>query len=65
ITIDDLSTIVYNEHVPCKSSIFDPLGVRIIKECKIDLFVVDGRNLKELKNAILGKEIEGTHVKAC
>ncbi|MCQ2086140.1 MAG: UMP kinase [archaeon] len=65
ITIDELSTIVYNKHVPCKSSVFDPLGVSIVKECKIDLVVVNGRNIKELKNAILGKEIEGTYVNPC
>ncbi|MCQ2056283.1 MAG: UMP kinase [archaeon] len=63
MTIDELSMIIYNEHAPCKSSIFDPLGVKIIRDSKIDLTVVNGRNLKELKNAILGKEIEGTHVR--
>lgn len=39
-----------------------PLGVKIAKEHRIDLLMVDGRDLVELKNAILGKEINGTFV---
>ena len=62
ITIDDLEKIVYDEHDACRSSVFDPLGVKIAKEHRIDLLMVDGRDLVELKNAILGKEINGTFV---
>lgn len=62
ITIDDLEEIVYDEHDACRSSVFDPLGVKIAKEHRIDILMVDGRDLVELKNAILGKEINGTFV---
>ena len=44
------------------SSVFDPLGVKIARESKIDILIVDGRDLDELRNAILGKEIKGTFV---
>ena len=36
--------------------------MKIAKENKIDILMVNGRNFTELKNAILGKEIEGTFV---
>ncbi|MCL1978912.1 MAG: UMP kinase [Methanomassiliicoccaceae archaeon] len=62
MTIDELGKIVYKEHGAGKSSVFDPLGVRIAKEERIDILIVDGRNIDELRNAILGKRIEGTFV---
>lgn len=62
MTIQDLENIVYKEHGASKSSVFDPLGVQIAKENRIDLLIVEGRNLEELRNAILGNEIKGTFV---
>ncbi|MDR1404336.1 MAG: UMP kinase [Candidatus Methanoplasma sp.] len=62
MTIDELSKIVYSEHGAGKSSVFDPLGIKIAKEEKIDILIVDGRDISELRNAILGKEIRGTYV---
>jgi len=62
MTIDELKAIVYDEHGAGKSSVFDPLGVKIAKENKIDILMVNGRNFEELRNAILGKEIKGTFV---
>jgi len=62
MTIDELGDIVYKEHGASKSSVFDPLGVKLAKENKIDILIIDGRNLDELKNAILGKKINGTFV---
>ena len=38
------------------------MGVDIAMENHIDLFMVNGRDLGELRNAILGKEIKGTFV---
>jgi len=60
LTIEQLRSIVYSDHGAGRSSVFDPLGIKILAESKIDLSVVDGRDLKELKNAILGKKIKGT-----
>lgn len=62
ITIEKLKSVVYTDHQAAKSCVFDPLGVKIAMESKIDLFMINGRNFKELKNAILGKDIEGTFV---
>ena len=62
MTIDELGEIVYKEHGASKSSVFDPLGVKLAKENRIDILIIDGRNLDELKNAILGRKINGTTV---
>ncbi len=62
MTIAELGDIVYKEHGASKSSVFDPLGVRIAMECGIDISIVDGRNLTELRNAILGEPFSGTSV---
>ncbi len=62
MTIKELGDLVYKEHGAGKSSVFDPLGVKIAAEHHIDIMIVDGRNLGELKNAILGHTIGGTLV---
>ncbi len=62
MTIGRLGEIVYKEHGASKSSVFDPLGVRIAAEKHIDIMIVDGRNLEELRKAILGQRFDGTFV---
>ena len=62
MTIRELQNIVYKEHDASRSSVFDPLGVRIAMANRIDILMVDGRNLDELRKAILGMEIDGTFV---
>ncbi|MFA6710702.1 MAG: UMP kinase [Candidatus Methanomethylophilaceae archaeon] len=62
MTIDELRNIIYCDHDAGKSSIFDPLGVKIAMENRIDLIMVNGRDLDELENAILGRKIKGTFV---
>ena len=62
MTIQDLENIVYKEHGASRSSVFDPLGVQIAKENRIDILIVEGRNLDELRNAIVGNDIKGTFV---
>lgn len=62
LTISELGELVYKEHGAGKSSVFDPLGVRIASEEHIDISIVDGRDLEDLRNAILGKDIKGTFV---
>jgi uridylate kinase, putative len=62
LTIEELGNLVYKEHGAGRSSVFDPLGVKIASEEHIDILIVDGRDLKELKNSILGKEIKGTFI---
>ena len=60
LTIKELQNIVYSDHDAGRSSVFDPLGIKILMEEKIALSIVDGRDLKELENAILGQKINGT-----
>ena len=62
MTIDELKSIVYDKHDAGRSSVFDPLGVKIAKQCQVDLLMVNGRDFEELENAILGKKIKGTFV---
>lgn len=62
MTIEELKAVVYNDHDAGKSCVFDPLGVRIALKNRIDLFMVNGRDIPELRNAIQGKEIKGTFV---
>lgn len=62
LTIKELQNIVYSDHDAGRSSVFDPLGIKILMQEKIDLSVVDGRDLAELRNAILGKDIKGTFI---
>lgn len=62
LTIEQLESLVYSDHGAGKSSVFDPLGVKIAKEEKIDIAMVDGRNLAELEKAVLGLPFSGTYV---
>ncbi|HEC82772.1 MAG TPA: UMP kinase, partial [Thermoplasmatales archaeon] len=45
-----------------ESAVIDAIACRIIEEEKIPTFVLNGKNLKELENAIYGKKFNGTVV---
>ncbi|MEM2934879.1 MAG: UMP kinase [Candidatus Thermoplasmatota archaeon] len=61
ISIDELIEMVGNEwKMAGYKVVVDPIACRIIKEGKIKTFVVNGKNLKELENAIYGKKVNGT-----
>jgi len=62
IAIAELGDLVYKEHGAGRSSVFDPLGVKIASEEKIDILISNGRDLEDLKNAILGNKIKGTFI---
>lgn len=62
MTIERLGELVYKEHDASASSVFDPLGVQIARESCIDISMVDGRNVEELRKAILGQPFDGTFV---
>jgi len=62
LTIKQLGDLVYKDHGAGKSSVFDPLGVKIAAEEKIDIAMVAGRDLADLKKAILGEPFKGTYV---
>ncbi|HIJ00224.1 MAG TPA: UMP kinase [Candidatus Methanomethylophilaceae archaeon] len=62
LSIEELGGLVYSQHDAGRSSVFDPMGVRIAAEEGIDILIVSGRDLEDLEAAILGKEIKGTTV---
>ncbi|MDD3128235.1 MAG: UMP kinase [Candidatus Methanomethylophilaceae archaeon] len=62
MTISQLKEIVYEDHSACRSCVFDPLGVSMCMEDCRDIYMVNGRDLEELENAILGRPIKGTRV---
>ncbi|MGE4275194.1 MAG: UMP kinase [Candidatus Methanomethylophilaceae archaeon] len=64
MSIDQLAEIVYSEHGAGKSSVFDPLGIKIAKDNGINIVIVDGRDLVELGNAIRGEGFRGTLVRS-
>ncbi len=43
--------------------VFDPIGAEILARARIQLHVCNGRDLEALRNAIVGKDFEGTIVK--
>lgn len=45
------------------STVFDPVGARVLERSKISLSIVDGRDLANLREAIEGKAFKGTLVK--
>ncbi len=44
------------------SNVFDRLGAQIARDSHIDICIVDGRDLDEMRSAIEGKAIKGTVV---
>jgi len=50
------------EHRAGPNIVFDPLGAKIVARAKIPMLVLDGRNLPNLRKAIMGEPCEGTRV---
>ena len=44
------------------SIVFDPVGARVLERSRMPLAIVDGRNLPNLRDAIEGKNFDGTLV---
>ena len=51
---------VQDEYKAGPHIVIDPMAARIIKRSKITTYVLDGRNLKTLENAINGEPFEGS-----
>lgn len=61
MSYEELNSLVSGDHGKAGPNvIFDPKGTEIIARMKIPLLVCNGRDIQALKNAILGKEFEGT-----
>lgn len=50
------------EHGAGPSDVFDRLGADIAMKHRIPIYIVNGRNLDELRRGILGQEVQGTYV---
>jgi uridylate kinase len=57
---EEFHEIVKGDHEAGNSSVFDSLGAFIAMKEGIAIYIVNGRELEELSNAITGREIEGT-----
>ncbi len=58
---EDLVRIVFKQDpVAGISSAVDHMAALIIKRAKIKTYVIDGKNLEELKRALRGEEVEGS-----
>ncbi|MCE5297102.1 MAG: UMP kinase [Euryarchaeota archaeon] len=63
ITFEELHTLVnVGVHGAGPSNVFDKLGAEIAMRKRIPIYIINGRNLAEMKRAILGQEVEGTLV---
>jgi uridylate kinase len=61
MSYEQLNTLVSGDHQKAGPNvIFDPKGAKVIAKANIPLLVCNGRNIEALKNAILGKDFEGT-----
>ncbi len=60
---DELIDIVSKEEGGAGPNVvFDPLAAKIIKRAEIKTYIVDGRNLQALENAIEDEEFEGSKI---
>ena len=63
MSYDQLNSLVSGDHEKAGPNvIFDPKGAKIVERMRIPLLICNGRDIKTLKNAIIGKEFEGTCV---
>jgi uridylate kinase len=49
-------------HCAGPSHVFDPLGASIAAKANIPIYIINGRNMEEMRAAIQGKSIKGTLV---
>ena len=49
-------------HCAGPSHVFDPLGASIAAKANIPIYIINGRNMDEMRAAIQGKDIKGTLV---
>jgi len=63
ITHEELNRLVsHGMHCAGPSHVFDPLGASIAARANIPIYIINGRNMKEMRAAIQGKKIKGTLV---
>jgi len=60
LTFDQLGEMMAGGHGAGNSHVFDPMGAEIVKRCRIPLFIVSGRDLQDMEDAIRGRKVKGT-----
>ena len=65
MTIDELISITGTERLsPGQSAVVDPIAVSIAADHKINIAVLDGREIDLIESALDGKEFHGTVVRS-
>lgn len=59
----DFRKIVGNRWDPGMNMPFDPVASKLAQEIGLKVFIVDGKNLKNLKNCLDGNKFQGTVIK--
>jgi len=49
-------------HAAGPNNVFDPVGAQVLERSRIPLMIVDGRDLKNLRDAVEGRKFKGTLV---
>jgi uridylate kinase len=63
ITHAELNQLVnHGMHRAGPSNVFDPLGASIAARANIPIYIINGRNMVEMRAAIQGRQIDGTLV---
>jgi uridylate kinase len=63
ITWKDFRKIVGNRWDPGLNAPFDPVASKLAEEQNLEVYIVNGKNLKNLKNCLDGKKFQGTVIK--
>jgi len=58
----EMRKLVGDKWVPGRNVPFDPSATKLAQKLKLKVLFVEGTNLKQVKNVILGKDIQGTVV---
>jgi len=62
LTPEELIEIVGESHTAGNSTVIDPVAARVIREGGLRTLILDGRDLQNMENAILGRPFRGTLV---
>lgn len=60
LSFQELEDMMVGGHGAGNSHVFDPLGAQIVSRCRIPVFIVAGRDLQDMDDAIRGRTIKGT-----
>ena len=62
ITWSNFQSIVGTEWVPGANLPFDPIATILAKKLNLDVYILEGKNLSNIENALKEKRFTGTHI---